>query len=299
MMPATMSTRASTPRAAIAALMLALPNAGVAAAQVIDLAPLPRAPVIDGDLSDWKSVPGQRIVTVQVEPAVRGDERNVTGITQVDIRAGVHGDRLYLAVRWADEAPDTVHRPWEWNGTRYVRAQGREDMFALRLHLDGDFDSCMLAKRSYRADVWLWSAARTNPSGLAEDMNHEISVEPLEDAAEHEGPDGITVYIRKRRDAGTPFYEYVRAPKTFSGKVVESVRRIGAGSGSIADVKAKGVWKDGHWNLELSRALDTGHPDDAALSAGRPLAGNIAVFNRGYDQHKSVSGELAFRAPPR
>ncbi len=33
-------------------------------------------------------------------------------------------------------------------------------------------------------------------------------------------------------------------------------------SGSRADIKAKGVWKDGEWTIEFGRALNTGNDDD-------------------------------------
>ena len=47
--------------------------------------------------------------------------------------------------------------------------------------------------------------------------------------------------------------------------------------------------------LELARALDTGHADDVRFFAGQEITGQIAVFNRGGGQHKSVSEPLLFR----
>jgi hypothetical protein len=49
--------------------------------------------------------------------------------------------------------------------------------------------------------------------------------------------------------------------------------------GSITDVNAKGVWRDGRWYLELSRRLDTGHDDDAVIPANGTIPFAIAVFD--------------------
>jgi hypothetical protein len=52
-----------------------------------------------------------------------------------------------------------------------------------------------------------------------------------------------------------------------------------AAEGSIADVRAKGVWRDGRWYLELSRRLDTGHDDDVAIPATGTIEIAVAVFD--------------------
>lgn len=57
-------------------------------------------------------------------------------------------------------------------------------------------------------------------------------------------------------------------------------------TGSIADVKAKAIWGNGMWTLELSRKLNTGNSDDVVFQSGRALKGGIAVFNHsGNDDH--------------
>ncbi len=67
------------------------------------------------------------------------------------------------------------------------------------------------------------------------------------------------------------------------------------GHGSVADIEAKGVWREGYWHLEMRRKLDTGHADDANLAASPERLGAIAIFNQGYAEHKSVSGTLRLR----
>jgi hypothetical protein len=47
---------------------------------------------------------------------------------------------------------------------------------------------------------------------------------------------------------------------------------------SVADVLARGVWKDGKWTVELRRKLNTGQPDDKALVPGRVYDIGFSVF---------------------
>jgi hypothetical protein len=160
------------------ALALALAALPVAAAQpqVLKVAVLGEAPAVDGNLADWGK---DGWIKVAVKPAVdkaerarlglEGEDRNYAGSLTVQLKLGVAKGRFYLAARWPDAAADTEHKGWEWSGGRYVEGKKREDMFAVRLHLDGDYDRSMLAAKSYRVDTWLWSSARTDPIGLAED----------------------------------------------------------------------------------------------------------------------------------
>lgn len=270
-------------------------------AMVIRVVPLASAPTVDGAVDDWG---GSAWIKVPIKPAVDRNDRaklglapednNNTGAIVVQLRAGAHNGRLYLAARWPDDAANTEYKGWDWQADRYVESKRREDMFAARFHLDGDFDRSMLAARTYRVDVWLWSAARTNPLGLAEDQLHSISNRLIEDAAEYATRDHGVIYIKKQRDAGTSLYQPVRAPKEKGEQHLSGIKLNPGANGSIADVKAKGMWKAGFWTVELSRQLDTGNSDDVKFRPGQKITGQIAVFNRSSDEHKSVSEPLLF-----
>lgn len=283
------------------AALSAVASAADAPPQTVPVRALGSAPKVDGDLGEWG---GDGWVKVPVKPAVGRDERekyglepagdkNVTGSITVEMKAGVAAGRLYVAVRYPDEAADLVHREWAWRGEKYQRENQQEDMFALRFHLAGDYDRTMLSTKDYKVDVWLWSAARTNPTGVAEDMSHRVTTKMVEDAAEYQLKDGPTVFILKRRDDGTAPYEMLPRPKENKGDRLPSFE-IGKPSGGAADVAAKGAWKAGHWQLEFGRALDTGHADDVVFRPGERVSGQIAVFNRGSAEHKSVSEPLLF-----
>lgn len=285
---------------ALALALAALP-AAAAEPQVLKVAVLGEAPAVDGNLADWGK---DGWIKVAVKPAVdkadrarlglEGEDRNYAGSLTVQLKLGVAKGRFYLAARWPDNAADTEHKGWEWSGGRYVEGKKREDMFAVRLHLDGDYDRSMLAAKTYRVDTWLWSSARSDPLGLAEDMQQSISPREIENAAEYAVEGVGMVYIKKQRDAGSPLYKIVRPPREKTVDSLPSIELAANPAGSVADVAARGVWKAGYWNLEMSRALVTGNADDAAFKPGLKLLGQIAVFNRSSDEHKSISEPLLF-----
>lgn len=55
-------------------------------------------------------------------------------------------------------------------------------------------------------------------------------------------------------------------------------------TGSVADVRAKGAWKDGFWTLETRRKFDTGHGDDVVFARGGTVAGAIDEQNSEMDR---------------
>lgn len=268
---------------------------------LIPVTSLGAAPKVDGDLAEWGNAGWTKVaISPALEKADRAkygldpnDDKNQTGSLTVQLKAGVAGDRFYIALKYPDSSEDTSARQWEWRGEKYVEGKQREDMAALRFHMSGDFDRSMLSTKDYKVDVWLWSAARTNPSGLAEDMSHHVTTKMLESAAEYESPDKKTIYIKKLRDAGNPPYKLLPKPRENKGDKLPSFE-LGTSSGSAADVAAKGRWKAGHWQLEFARALNTGNADDVVFKPGQKVTGQIAIFNQGYAEHKSVSEPLQF-----
>lgn len=261
--------------------------------QTVSVVKLAKAPVVDGALEEWGT---DGWITVAIHPAVDNDDKNRTGALEVKLKVGVADGKLHLAARWPDPKADIKNKPLEWKKSKnkYDRGKDRDDMFAVRFDMAGDYDFCMLSKQTYQVDLWQWSAGRSDQAGVAEDYQHHISQAPLENAAEYEIPGGGIVYIKKLRDEGNEVYQNAKTPKEFQGDELPGVELTGNHSGSLVDVAAKGIWKEGFWNLELSRALNTGHADDRAFKTGDKVQGAIAVFNEGFAEHKSISYTLLF-----
>lgn len=263
----------------------------------IQVLELTKAPSVDGDLGDWPSLDTPLWQHLQVQPALKNDPKNLTGNRGVLLAVGVFGERIFLGARWPDLSESTDFKVWKWRNKKYKRGKQRDDMFAVRFFLDGNYDTCMLPERdaTYQVDVWLWSAGRSNLASMAEDMVHTISDQFIENAAEYPLSDHRTIYIKKRRDSGDNFYKLARPDrKVFQGKTLPGALLSGKGSGSLIDVSAVGQWENGYWSLEMSRKRVTGHADDVAFLPGRIIPGGVAVFNKGSAEHKSVEGNLVF-----
>ncbi len=72
--------------------------------------------------------------------------------------------------------------------------------------------------------------------------------------------------------------------------------------GSFADVKTKGVWKDGTWTVMMSRKLKTGNVDDVQFNTRRKYPFGVAVFDNAHrlNSHNSEPLKLQFKwsSPP-
>lgn len=273
-------------RTLIWALGAGVTFAGPSAAQtVIEAVPLAGPITVDGDSADWESVPSHRV-------ELQGDG----GVGWVDLRFGVHGDMIYMLAVWADGTESRLHKPYEWRDEfkSYRRTDQLEDRFAINFLMSGEFSNSKLSGAEFTADVWHWKASRSDPAGIAHDKMWKVSRTPFEGANEFVGEDGTTIYLARSSDQGQRLYR----PVKYVMKRQEIMPRYEVNlkpAGSIADVRAKGVWRNGVWSLEMARRLDTGHPDDAIIPASGRIPFAIAAFNDVDGGSHSVSPTIILR----
>jgi hypothetical protein len=225
--------------------------------------------VLDGEIEDWRDIPG---IVVSLT--------GTGGPSEVELRAAVRADRIYLLAVWQDRTKDVQHKPYVWNEAMqaYDKAERMEDRFAIAFAKKGKFTANKLDGSEFEADKWHWKAARSNPAGLAHDKHWKVSRTPFEGGREFQGADGGSVYLARPSDAGDQLYKptryYLRQADVMPGYEINMQAQ-----GSVADVKAKGVWRDGYWYLELSRLLETGHDDDTAFPSEGTVEIAVAVFD--------------------
>ena len=246
------------------------------------------APVVDGDGRDqaWASAPE---LTVHVGEVYLEE----SGKTPVCLKSVYTATHVFFLIRWSDTTADTTHKTWVWDEVsgRYGAGGDREDVLALALELAGPFDAKMLSGVEAVWDVWQWKAARTDPAGYAMDKTHSYTAaKPGGKAKEFEvrGDPARTMWIARPEDEGDSPQRSQPAPEARGADRVPQYVP-GVPSGSAADVRAKGRWVEGQWTVELSRRLDTGHPDDAVLSPGSARKMAVAVFDRAEHIHHRVS----------
>lgn len=271
-------------------LLLGTMLAGDADAQTIQVKKLNRAPTLDGNANDWEQV------EATVIPVAGLPGNKVVGVDEISVKAGVAGDSVYFLWQWKDDTEDIQHKPFVWDekAGKYEAVPQAEDRFAVNFAMEGDFTYDWFSGQTFKADNWHWKAARTNPGGLAHDKMIIITTEPTKKAFKATARNNSEIYILRPSDQGDELYttkRYAVKEKNMMPKYIMSDNP----QGSVTDVKAKGVWKDGVWTLEFKRLLDTGHPDDLAFKAGDVVPAAIAVFNHTGDEHHNTSKTIYFQ----
>ncbi len=248
-------------------------------------------PTIDGKVDDvWRTA---KPVTVMVREALGGDHPK-----PVVLRALHTDDTFYVLAKWADGTKSDMRDPYVWNPkiSKYERPSKPDDQFAIEFPIKGDFSiSMMTVEREFTADVWHWKAGRGNPTGWVDDKSHIISQSPVPRARKHSLHGGRHVYIARLMDAGVPSYKKIPAPTSRQGDVVNSFVHGDPPTGSLADVRGKGVHDGRGWTLEISRKFNTGHPDDAVIDPSRDNLCAIAVLNDELYEEHSVSTLITLR----
>jgi hypothetical protein len=265
---------------------LVLHSTGAAAGD-LESAPVAVAPVIDGigDDAVWAKAATAPVTVTEVVGEREGEE-SVVLVESVYTKTHV-----YFRVSWPDTSADTTHKTWVWNEDdgKYVKGEDREDVLALAFEHTGTFDTNMRVRHDATWDAWYWKAARTNPTGYAMDKTHRYTKEkPEGEAKEFRAQEGGMVWIARPQDAGGSATEQRSAPEKKGEPRVPKYTAV-IPSGSAADVRAKGVWQDGRWTVELSRKLSTGYADDTAFDVAKSYQFGVAVFDKEESDHHAAS----------
>jgi Ethylbenzene dehydrogenase len=229
------------------------------AEQTLEARQVDHAIVLDGEIDDWADIAG---ITVPLS--------GTGGADRVELKAALRGERIYVLAVWDDPTENNLHKPYVWNEElqAYEKTEVMEDRLAISFAMRGNFSADKLDGSEFETDVWHWKASRSNPAGLAHDKYWKVSRTPFEGSRAFESPNGGMVHLARPSDAGDWLYKHVRY----------FLRQAG------------GVWREGRWYLELSRALSTGHEDDTVI----PASGSIEMALAAFDgvSHNVVDGGM-------
>jgi len=247
-----------------------------------------KAPTIDGNGSEevWRSA--EAISTLDY----------ISG-RSVEIKSVHTKDRIYFLVRFPDVSPSTTHKSfgWDYHDKVYEQLNDREDVFVFKWSLMGnDIDLSFSNPEPHQADVWFWKAKRTDPSGYSDDKiqtlqtvdNIELKKIPIPNKK------GKFLYLERKGDTGKSAYHQEMIFE-YQGDVKSQFFAVQP-SGSRADVRAKGVWKEGFWTIEFARKLDTGYPDDIQFKSGQVYLFGVATSELAFDDVHSEFSVPLFRS---
>lgn len=227
-----------------------------------------RAPVIDGNDTDsvWAHA---KKYTVYDEVAK----------IDVTLKAVYTDTEIFFLVSYPDTDKSNTHKSWVWDKTMEMYRSGpdREDTFVFKWNMEANpVDISLKADNDYMADIWFWKACRTNPTGYADDKYHRLSVTKMPKVKRLTSKTGSTMYLARRGDSGRPAYEDVLYGE-YKDDIMHKFNHT-ISTGSRADIKAKGVWSDGRWQIEFRRALKTGGADDIQFDTSKSYLFGVSRY---------------------
>lgn len=244
--------------------------------------------VLDGNIDDWSGIDG---ITVTLTDQGKG----AGGVGSVELKAAIRGDTFYMLAVWEDPREDNLHKPYVWNEElqKYEASSDGEDRFMVSLAKSGNFSANKMDGSEFEADVWYWKSSRSNPLGIAHDKWWRVSAQEFKKSKKYATANG-DVYMRRRSDEGDRLYKSVKYDTKEHDVMPRYVLNENP-QGSITDVKARGVWRNGRWYLELSRKLDTGNDDDSVIPASGKIEIAISAATGTNGGRHSVSKKIILR----
>lgn len=226
------------------------------------------APVIDGKAGDaaWSSA----------KPIVTYDPLAKIKLT---LRSVYTGDRLYFLVSFPDKTENRHHKTQIWvpGQSRYRIGADREDTFVFKWSMEaGLVDIHIDAKAPYKADIWYWKSHRTDHAGYADDKMHVYSSLRTPNSTSLLSKYGSRFYLTRPGDSGHAAYKTVIHGAHIGDRA--PLYKFATPQGSRADVRAKGVWRDGVWTLEFARKLVTGNADDVQFNTRQAYAFGVSRY---------------------
>ncbi len=174
-------------------------------------------------------------------------------------------------------------------------------------------DRARLRAAGYFLDLWHWRSARSNPMGVADDQH--VAAERGSDAGRASfgtNWDGETNQPRVMFDPAVAGHRALRWEDLIAGNLAQDAthaltpavsvaydpdagwqngdvlpRRMlqePAGSRSDIRVDGRGRWSDGHWDVTLTRLLDTGSPEDDKILR------DLGIYHVAFSVHRDATG---------
>jgi len=240
-------------------------------------------------------------------------------------------DMVYFLFDWPDTEKSMAKKEWvltdgKWQATKadedrlgVIFEINRIEKFATKgcavlCHNESKSDKewfFATSSSKEKGDLWHWKSVRSNPAGFTEDtyVSANPSKKPeagrIRDAGNgkakgNKSKDGKPAYMQDpAKTASVPgslltteaveisSYEGFTEGTKIPGYLVNP-----DWTGSFADLKTQGVWKDGHWTVFVARKLDTGNGDDLKFNTRKKYPFAVAVFNNSHESHSYNSEPL-------
>lgn len=173
------------------------------------------------------------------------------------------GNRVSILLRWRDDIASGAP----------VRVEDFQDAMALQFSMDGTTPFLGMGDASHPVNIWMWKAG-------------------WQQAADGGRPDVDTLHpsmhVDQYFETGA-LYRTAEAAGNLQASLslkspVEDANARGFGSFKTQpakgqNVRGKGVWRDGHWSVVVTRELRSKDADDVHFVAGKSVPVAFAVWN--------------------
>lgn len=193
-------------------------------------------------------------------------------IPAVAVRAMHDGQQVVLLLQWRDAIA---------NGAP-IRVQDFQDAAALQFSLNGATPFLGMGDANNPVNIWQWKAG-------------------WQQEADGQRPDVQAIYASMHVDVyfdATPLYRTAESAGNLLASPtrpspIEDANARGFGTlttqpAGSQNVRGKGIWRDGHWNVVFARELKSNEADDVKLSPGQPAPVAFAVWD---GEHRDRNGK--------
>ena len=184
---------------------------------------------------------------------------------KIELQVCRNRDKIFFKLLFKAAQKRDTYQCWHWDPLIQTYVLGNEKEEILCIVISSKEDSL--------SDIWVWRSARTNSAGTLDDM-----------------------YISQDKklsfDSGHQCW-YGRFFGIYAGAVLPRFYNT-VPSGSVADVDAVGVWREGEYTIEMARKLDTGHKDDIVFKPGE-YAIQVFLYMPDQNQLKNFKPNFRFR----
>ncbi len=241
------------------------------------------APIIDGKDFDASWTNAHAVTT-----------RDKVGKIDITLKALYTDKHVFFLVSFPDPDESRKHKSWVWdkNAGFYKTGNDIEDTFVFKWNMESkSVDLGIHADNPYRADIWFWKACRTDLTGYCDDKMQILSPLKVEKSLLLTSKSGAAMYLLRKGDTGTTAFK-TKMIFEYTGDMVNRFI-YQQPTGSRADVKAKGLWKNNRWTIEFARALVTGHDDDVQLDLTRGYRFGVSRYEiKGGKRDEKISQPL-------
>jgi hypothetical protein len=258
-------------------------SASALAEQSLVALPVAESPLLDGIADDpaWQNAPA--ITTL-----------DKTSGLPVRIKAVYTESEIFFLVVFADSDESRTHKSWVWDKGRqfYTVGNDREDIFVFKWNMEPKpVDLSIQSDSPYKADIWYWKACRTDKAGYADDKTHVYGRTKDRNATAVVARTGEMMYLLREGDRGESAYK-VDLISQYQGAILPRYTTQQP-TGSRGDIRARGVWHNGSWSIELGRKLVTHNGDDIQFVPGRKYLFGISLYEiAGREPNANLSDPL-------